>query len=62
LLFSKSHQVTDLDKLGHVPQQVGVDRLRGAGHVDVMKQTVNDGLKKSKSNFNWLILNDYSQK
>jgi len=46
LLFSKSHQVTDLDKLGHVPQQVGVDRLRGAGHVDVMKQTVNDGLKE----------------
>jgi hypothetical protein len=46
LLFSKSHQVTDLDKLGHVPQQVGVDRLRGAGHVDVMKQTMNDGLKE----------------
>jgi hypothetical protein len=46
LLFSKSHQDTHLDKLGDVPQQVGVYRLRGAGHVDVMKQTVNDGLKE----------------
>ena len=32
-----------LNELGHGPQQVAIDGLRGRSHVDVMQETMNDG-------------------
>ena len=34
-----------LNKLCNCPKQVGVDGLGGGGHVDVVKQAMDDSLK-----------------